>query len=91
MIGTLIVITREEGGRALYSGLSAGLQRQMAFGAIRIGLYDTVKQGYINIFQGEQSCFDLVTSLNSLFPTLSCVHQCLFLMKDSASFQQTAL
>lgn len=55
MLGTLLVISREEGPRALYSGLSAGLQRQMAFGAIRIGLYDMVKQGYINLFQGQST------------------------------------
>ncbi|ELT91357.1 hypothetical protein CAPTEDRAFT_19278 [Capitella teleta] len=53
MVGTLLVIKREEGVRSLYSGLSAGLQRQMAFGAIRIGLYDSVKQGYINLFQAN--------------------------------------
>ena len=55
MVGTLCVISKEEGVRALYSGLAAGLQRQMAFGCIRIGLYDVVKQGYINLFQGEFS------------------------------------
>ena len=53
MVGTLTVISREEGPRALYSGLAAGLQRQMAFGAIRIGLYDGVKQGYIDLFQAN--------------------------------------
>ncbi|KFO85507.1 Mitochondrial uncoupling protein 2, partial [Buceros rhinoceros silvestris] len=30
----------------LYSGLAAGLQRQMSFASIRIGLYDSVKQLY---------------------------------------------
>jgi hypothetical protein len=32
--------------RALYNGLVAGLQRQMAFSAIRIGAYETVKAFY---------------------------------------------
>jgi len=32
--------------RALYNGLAAGLQRQMAFSAIRIGAYETVKGFY---------------------------------------------
>jgi len=35
--------------RALYNGLVAGLQRQMAFSAIRIGAYDAVKQKYSDI------------------------------------------
>jgi len=41
--GTLLHIVRSEGPRALYSGLVPGLQRQMAFSAIRIGAYDVVK------------------------------------------------
>ena len=31
----------------LYSGIVPGLQRQMAFSAIRIGAYETVKQEYM--------------------------------------------
>lgn len=37
---------RTEGPRSLYNGLVAGLQRQMAFASIRIGLYDNVKSFY---------------------------------------------
>ena len=40
--GTLSHIARTEGARALYSGLVPGLQRQMAFSAIRIGAYERV-------------------------------------------------
>ena len=32
--------------RALYNGIVPGLQRQMAFSAIRIGAYETVKNFY---------------------------------------------
>ena len=47
--GTLLNIARREGLSALYSGLVPGLQRQMAFSAIRIGLYDTVKVRYMEV------------------------------------------
>lgn len=39
-------MVRTEGARSLYRGLAAGLQRQMSFASIRIGLYDSVKQLY---------------------------------------------
>ncbi|CAF96190.1 unnamed protein product [Tetraodon nigroviridis] len=37
---------RTEGPRSLYNGLVAGLQRQLCFASIRIGLYDNVKNFY---------------------------------------------
>ncbi|XP_010143137.1 PREDICTED: mitochondrial uncoupling protein 2-like [Buceros rhinoceros silvestris] len=43
VLGTLSTMVRTAG---LYSGLAAGLQRQMSFASIRIGLYDSVKQLY---------------------------------------------
>ena len=39
---TLSHIVRSEGATALYSGIVPGLQRQMAFSAIRIGAYERV-------------------------------------------------
>ena len=39
-------MVRTEGARSLYSGLVAGLQRQMSFASVRIGLYDSMKQVY---------------------------------------------
>ena len=42
-------IARYEGPRALYSGLVPGLQRQMAFSAIRIGGYENVKNKYMEM------------------------------------------
>ncbi|XP_067347532.1 dicarboxylate carrier UCP2-like isoform X2 [Channa argus] len=44
--GTIITMVRTEGPRSLYNGLVAGLQRQMSFASVRIGLYDSVKQFY---------------------------------------------
>ncbi|NXL50823.1 UCP3 protein, partial [Podilymbus podiceps] len=46
VLGTLSTMVRTEGPRSLYRGLAAGLQRQMSFASIRIGLYDSVKQLY---------------------------------------------
>lgn len=43
MFRTLGMIAKEEGPRALWKGLSPGLQRQMAFASIRIGLYEPVR------------------------------------------------
>lgn len=46
VFGTIITMIRTEGARSLYSGLVAGLQRQMSFASVRIGLYDSMKQFY---------------------------------------------
>ncbi|XP_054005413.1 dicarboxylate carrier SLC25A8-like [Hylaeus anthracinus] len=47
-------IVRFEGTRSLYGGLSAGLQRQMCFASIRLGLYDPVKSYYAGIIDGDK-------------------------------------
>ncbi|XP_067899535.1 dicarboxylate carrier UCP2-like isoform X2 [Heterodontus francisci] len=44
--GTVATMVRTEGPRSLYNGLVAGLQRQLSFASVRIGLYDSVKQFY---------------------------------------------
>ncbi|XP_031132595.1 mitochondrial brown fat uncoupling protein 1 [Sander lucioperca] len=46
VFGTISTMIRTEGPRSLYNGLVAGLQRQVCFASIRIGLYDTVKDFY---------------------------------------------
>ncbi|XP_028903575.1 mitochondrial uncoupling protein 2 [Ornithorhynchus anatinus] len=46
VLGTILTVARTEGPGSLYSGLVAGLQRQMSFASVRIGLYDSVKQFY---------------------------------------------
>ncbi|KAM8853748.1 dicarboxylate carrier UCP2-like [Synchiropus picturatus] len=46
VFGTIFTMWKTEGPRSLYSGLVAGLQRQMSFASVRIGLYDTMKQFY---------------------------------------------
>ncbi|XP_078514690.1 dicarboxylate carrier SLC25A8 [Lissotriton helveticus] len=46
VFGTISTMVKTEGPKSLYSGLVAGLQRQMSFASVRIGLYDSVKQFY---------------------------------------------
>ncbi|KAL8191319.1 UNVERIFIED_CONTAM: Mitochondrial uncoupling protein 2 [Gekko kuhli] len=46
VFGTIATMVRLEGPKSLYNGLVAGLQRQMSFASVRIGLYDSVKQFY---------------------------------------------
>uniref|UniRef100_A0A3P8VWZ5 Dicarboxylate carrier UCP2 n=1 Tax=Cynoglossus semilaevis TaxID=244447 RepID=A0A3P8VWZ5_CYNSE len=46
VFGTIFTMVKTEGPRSLYSGLVAGLQRQMCFASVRIGLYDTIKELY---------------------------------------------
>ncbi|XP_061595924.1 dicarboxylate carrier SLC25A8-like [Cololabis saira] len=46
VFGTINTMVRTEGPKSLYSGLVAGLQRQMSFASVRIGLYDSMKQFY---------------------------------------------
>eukprot|EP00088_Acartia_fossae_P004582 TRINITY_DN11970_c0_g1_i2.p1 TRINITY_DN11970_c0_g1~~TRINITY_DN11970_c0_g1_i2.p1 ORF type:complete len:315 (-),score=56.72 TRINITY_DN11970_c0_g1_i2:538-1482(-) len=46
VVRTMLSIGRQEGARSLYSGIVPGLQRQMAFSAIRIGGYESVREKY---------------------------------------------
>ncbi|XP_061536374.1 mitochondrial brown fat uncoupling protein 1 isoform X1 [Phycodurus eques] len=46
VFGTISTMIRTEGPRSLYNGLVAGLQRQVCFASVRIGLYDNVKDFY---------------------------------------------
>jgi len=48
VLGTVRGIAAHEGPKALYNGIVPGLQRQMAFSAIRIGAYESVKTFYKN-------------------------------------------
>ncbi|KAL3996604.1 mannosyl-oligosaccharide alpha-1,3-glucosidase [Sarotherodon galilaeus] len=46
VFGTISTMIRTEGPKSLYNGLVAGLQRQLCFASVRIGLYDNVKNFY---------------------------------------------
>jgi solute carrier family 25 uncoupling protein 8/9 len=47
MLNCIKVILAEEGVGSLFKGLTAGLQRQMVFASLRIGLYEPVKKLYV--------------------------------------------
>lgn len=53
MIRTLYLICLHEGPKKMYSGIGAGLQRQMCFASIRIGFYDDMKRFYQKLFHAD--------------------------------------
>ncbi|CAL1285935.1 unnamed protein product [Larinioides sclopetarius] len=53
MFGMMLSIVQKEGPKSLYNGLCAGLQRQMCFASVRIGLYDSVKNQYSALVNGS--------------------------------------
>ncbi|XP_054719510.1 dicarboxylate carrier SLC25A8-like [Uloborus diversus] len=55
MFGMIVNIVQKEGPKSLYNGLCAGLQRQMCFASVRIGLYDSVKNQYSALASGSVS------------------------------------
>ncbi|XP_043830892.1 mitochondrial uncoupling protein 2-like isoform X2 [Dromiciops gliroides] len=46
VLGTILTMVKTEGPGSLYNRLVAGLQHQLSFASVRIGLYDSVKQFY---------------------------------------------
>ncbi|XP_048953330.1 mitochondrial brown fat uncoupling protein 1 isoform X2 [Canis lupus dingo] len=54
VLGTVATLARTEGLQKLYSGLPAGLQRQVGFASLRIGLYDSVRE-WLSPGQGAAS------------------------------------
>lgn len=65
LFGTISTIVRQEGPRALYNGLSAGLQRQMCFASVRLGTYDSVKEMYQRIFNERPDSLQLITRISA--------------------------
>ncbi|XP_002740414.1 dicarboxylate carrier UCP2-like [Saccoglossus kowalevskii] len=63
VFGTISTIARVEGPRALYNGVSAGLQRQMCFASIRLGLYDSVRGFYQTTISSDLPGFNVVTRI----------------------------
>lgn len=49
LIHALGLIAKEEGVRGLYKGLVPGLQRQLCFSSVRLGLYDEFKNMYLKV------------------------------------------
>merc|ERR1719430_2329672 len=49
----MITMCKEEGASSLFKGLNAGIQRQICFCGIRIGLYDSVRKLYGDTSEGK--------------------------------------
>lgn len=64
LLQTVGNIVKTEGMRSLYGGLSAGLQRQMCFASVRLGLYDSVKTLYAGIIDGNSGATATNGSVN---------------------------
>lgn len=57
-MGAISVIRQNiasNGFKGLYGGITAGLQRQVAFCAVRIGCYDSIKGFYSDLIPGEDN------------------------------------
>lgn len=55
LIGGTRTIVAEEGARALFNGLTAGIHRQILFSGIRVSLYEPVKNIYAGpLKEGEK-------------------------------------
>lgn len=48
-----MTVAREEGAGALWAGLGPGLQRQVIYGGLRIGLYDPIKKAVTEAAGGD--------------------------------------
>ena len=48
-VSCVYMILKKNVCRSLYGGLFAGLQRQMCFASVRLGLYDSVKTFYSEV------------------------------------------
>ncbi|KAK9822131.1 hypothetical protein WJX74_009601 [Apatococcus lobatus] len=55
LLGTCATVAKEEGARALWSGIEPGLHRQVLFGGLRIGLYEPVKRFYMGKRPADQA------------------------------------
>ena len=61
IVHTVVNGVKKNGATSLYGGISAGLQRQLGFCAVRIGFYDSLKTTYMNLFQSKTLCFRVQT------------------------------
>lgn len=60
LFGTLLTIAKTEGIKSCWNGIVPGLQRQCVFASIRIGIYDSLKSFYSDLFKiGELLAFSL--------------------------------
>jgi solute carrier family 25 uncoupling protein 8/9 len=58
-------MAKEEGFFSLFSGLGAGLQRQMVFASLRIGLFIPVNDYYCSVFKCDKNNSPLLVKILS--------------------------
>ena len=58
MLGTMRLMSLEEGTRSLYSGLTPALQRQFVYSGLRVGFYESVRNKISGpLLPGQQPTF----------------------------------
>ncbi|XP_006887082.1 PREDICTED: mitochondrial brown fat uncoupling protein 1 [Elephantulus edwardii] len=72
VLGTITTLAKTEGPMKLYSGLPAGIQRQISSASLRIGLYDTVQEYFtegkdVPASLGNRICAGLTTGGVAVF------------------------
>lgn len=65
LVGTCVTVAKEEGVSSLWKGLGPGLQRQVIYGGLRIGLYDPIKTSMTNLAGGDSLGVKIVSGLLS--------------------------
>jgi len=66
LFGTLVNIAKVEGIKCWWNGIIPGLQRQCVFASIRIGMYDSTKDFYSDLFGSNQKNSASVMSIRIL-------------------------
>jgi len=62
LFNCLNTMVREEGFTSLWKGVNAGIQRQLVFASIRIGLYEPVRNYYMNYRAGDPTLFEKIAA-----------------------------
>uniref|UniRef100_A0A8B9UA22 Brain mitochondrial carrier protein 1 n=1 Tax=Anas zonorhyncha TaxID=75864 RepID=A0A8B9UA22_9AVES len=65
MFHALFRICREEGGRALYSGIAPALLRQASYGTIKIGIYQSLKRLFVDRLEDETLLINVICGVVS--------------------------
>uniref|UniRef100_A0A8C4UCA7 Solute carrier family 25 member 14 n=83 Tax=Neoaves TaxID=3078114 RepID=A0A8C4UCA7_FALTI len=65
MFHALFRICREEGGRALYSGIAPALLRQASYGTIKIGIYQSLKRLFVDRMEDETLLINVICGVVS--------------------------
>ncbi|MEQ2257669.1 hypothetical protein ILYODFUR_037109 [Ilyodon furcidens] len=77
MLHAIVRIVREEGLRALYSGIAPAMLRQASYGTIKIGTYQSFKRLLVDRPEGEHSVSVFLSLINPQLccsQTLACMH-----------------